>query len=392
MMRSLLLVGGPVLMGGGTTMAQELLPDLHFWRPNNHVYTISVDSAANVAYIGGLFTTLTDPDPPFTTVTRNYVAAIDLATGEPLPWDPNPDYHVHSIVQTPSSVYLGGGFYSVGGQPRTALAAVDKTSGLAQAWNPLVGSPTVLSMAIASGKLFIGGGFLSVNGTPRQYAAAFDLGTGNLTAWNPSPSDYVLAMQAVGSTMYLGGYFNTLAGGLPSPFLAGVDMNFGITLSFVSAPNAPVRAMTTANGRLYLGGEFTALDGVPRNHAAALLGGSLTAWDPAPNAAVSALAKVGAEIAMGGDFLTVGGQAYNSRLVVGNATTGNANSWNSGVGHAVSAIATSGGRLLCGGVFTSVMQFGVSNFASFTPAPALVRVQPRVFLGGMLCERATTNA
>lgn len=378
-MRSAILLSG---LAPRSSFGQDMLPELNMWRPNNHVYCIDVDSANNVAYIGGLFTSLTDPDPPFTTVARNYAAAIDLTTGEPLPWNPNPDYSVFCIAHTTTAVYIAGNFDIAGGQPRTNLAAVNKTSGSALPWDPGLGVGPVRAMTIAAGKLFVGGHFIQVAGTYRPHAAAFDLSTGNLTDWNPEPSDIVLAFQAMGNTMYMGGYFTTLAGGLPSPFLAGVDMEYGTTPSYVAAPNAVVRALATSNGRLYLGGDFTEVDGEPRSNAAALLGGSLTGWLPQPNASVNALVGIGGQVVIGGNFITAGGQSYISRLVVVDGVTGTATAWNPGVNGGITTVAASGGRILAGGVFSTAMLFEHRNLVSFTPAPPLVRVQPKVFLGG----------
>ena len=104
-----------------TSSGQNMLPELNMWRPNNRVYCIDVDSANNVAYIGGLFTSLTDPDPPFTTVARNRVAAIDLATGEPLPWNPNSNAGVLSIAHTTAAVYIAGDFQNIGAVSYTHL-------------------------------------------------------------------------------------------------------------------------------------------------------------------------------------------------------------------------------------------------------------------------------
>ncbi|HRO98798.1 MAG TPA: hypothetical protein PLN54_05135, partial [Flavobacteriales bacterium] len=156
-MRSAILLSG---LAPRSSFGQDMLPELNMWRPNNHVYCIDVDSANNVAYIGGLFTSLTDPDPPFTTVARNYAAAIDLTTGEPLPWNPNPDYSVFCIAHTTTAVYIAGNFDIAGGQPRTNLAAVNKTSGSALPWDPGLGVGPVRAMTIAAGKLFVGGHFI----------------------------------------------------------------------------------------------------------------------------------------------------------------------------------------------------------------------------------------
>jgi len=365
-----------------SSFGQDMLPELNMWRPNNTVYSIAVDSANNVAYIGGLFTSLTDPDPPFTTVTRNYAAAIDLTTGEPLPWNPAPDNSVMCMALTETAIYLGGDFYNAGGQPRSRVAAVDKVTGTALAWSTGNIDGPVRAMAIASSKLFIGGNFFFVASATRPYVAAFSLATGALDGWNPQPSNLVLALQPIGSTMYMGGHFTTLNNGLPSPYLAGVDMGSGTSLMSVDAPNGIVRALTTANNRLYLGGDFTEVGGLPRNRAAALVGGSLTSWNPAPSNSVHALVKVGSQIGIGGAFLSAGGQSYNSRLVVVNNTNGTATTWNPGVDQDVFALASSGGRIIAGGWLNRSMQFDTPRLTSFIPAPPLVRVQPRIHLDG----------
>ena len=57
-------------------------------------------------------------------VTRNGAAAINLANGSVLPWNPNVNGTVMSLVVSGKTVVLGGSFTQVGNQTHTRLAAV----------------------------------------------------------------------------------------------------------------------------------------------------------------------------------------------------------------------------------------------------------------------------
>ena len=66
---------------------------------------------------------------------RNHAAAID-AFANVLPWDPNTDGTVAKLAVAGSTVYAGGFFTTMSGQPRTMLAAIDRDQRQATAWNP----------------------------------------------------------------------------------------------------------------------------------------------------------------------------------------------------------------------------------------------------------------
>jgi trimeric autotransporter adhesin len=110
--------------------------------------------------------------------------------------------------------------------------------------------------------------------------------------------------------------------------------------------------------RIYLGGEFTHVDGVPRNHLAAIdaTTGELTDWNPGANGKVFSLASSadGTRIYAGGAFTAVGGLTRN-RLAAIDATTDAVDlGFKSATDKAVRAIAVSGNRLYIGGDFTAV--------------------------------------
>src|SRR5712691_8786414 len=92
------------------------------WQTNGRVRTIVY--SGGVIYLGGEFTQVRPPGTGGTPVARNHLAALDEATGQLLPWNPNADGIVWSLDLAGSTVYLGGEFQNVGGATRPFAAAV----------------------------------------------------------------------------------------------------------------------------------------------------------------------------------------------------------------------------------------------------------------------------
>jgi trimeric autotransporter adhesin len=153
-------------------------------------------------------------------------------------------------------------------------------------------------------------------------------------------------------------------------FVCGVA--FAGPLSPVADTGSPdtdgrVSAILVSGDKVYLGGSFTHVDGVERNHLAALdaTTGELTDWNPNTNNNVLALAASadGTRIYAGGQFTTVG-DATQKRLVSLDATTGAVNTaFKIGLGAPVRSIAVSGNSLYIGGDFTSVQGKSRSRLA-----------------------------
>jgi trimeric autotransporter adhesin len=119
-----------------------------------------------------------------------------------------------------------------------------------------------------------------------------------------------------------------------------------------------VSAVVVSGGKVYLGGYFTHVDGVARNHLAAVdaATGQLTSWDPNANDAVRALAisADGTRLYAGGAFTSVGG-VVRTRLAAINASSGAVDpSWTPRANDGVRAIAVRGNSVYVGGKFTAV--------------------------------------
>jgi hypothetical protein len=121
-----------------------------------------------------------------------------------------------------STVYAGGEFDSIGGRPRNYIAALDAASGAATAWNP---NPNlegyVWSLAVSGSTIYAGGRFTNIGGQPRNFVAALDAASGAATAWDPNANRFVYALGVSGSTVYAGGDFKFI-GGHYQPHVAAI--------------------------------------------------------------------------------------------------------------------------------------------------------------------------
>jgi hypothetical protein len=111
-----------------------------------------------------------------------------------------------------STVYAGGDFSSIGGQPRNGLAALDATTGNASSWNPNAthsgGVGAVHALSFSGSTVYVGGGFDHIGGQPRNNLAAVDATSGAATSWNPMPNDEVRALEfGPDGSLWVGGRF-----------------------------------------------------------------------------------------------------------------------------------------------------------------------------------------
>jgi hypothetical protein len=204
------------------------------WQTNGRVTTITV--SGSTAYIGGKFTSLRPAGAPAGTgeVTRNHAAAIDLTTGNLLPWNPNVNGVVSAIYVNGNNIYLGGSFGTVGGVNRKRVAAVNASSGTLntafRVRNPTLDAE-VRAIELSNGHLYLGGAFT----LPRAYSGAFDPGSGAFQpGWTPVTDGPVNALvtTADGSNhIVIGGAFNTL-NSVSSSAIGAVDPNSGASVTW----------------------------------------------------------------------------------------------------------------------------------------------------------------
>ena len=226
------------------------------WNPNadSTVYSLLVNGST--VYAGGGFTSIGGQ-------SRSGIAALDATTGNALVWTPNAIgsftgiafclhdfFHcfsahyspaVYSIALSGTTVFIGGDF-SLDGQTRSCIAALDATTGNALAWNPNVYDPPlvfgdttyyadfVYSLAVSGTTVYAGGDFKTIGGQSRNYIAALDTRTGNATVWNPNASVCygcapvpVYSLVTSGTTIYAGGNSTSIGQGVGHPYFAQFD-------------------------------------------------------------------------------------------------------------------------------------------------------------------------
>lgn len=346
--------------------------------PNGTVSAIGVSASA--VYLGGLFSSLGG-------VVRHSLAAINAADGTATPWDPNPvglnggNATINALTVSGSTVYVGGFFTAIGGQPRGNIAAISAVDGTATAWNP-TSDGVVSAIALSGPVVYVGGSFINIGGQQRIFLAAINAADGTATAWDPSPNSSITAIAVSGDLVYVGGMFGNV-GGQPRRALAALNAADGSATRW--DPNlgpglfgAYVYALVPSGATIYAGGYFVSVQGVPRNNIAGINAGDGTPTSFDPNAsdssgdsdgAVAALAVDGSTVYAGGYFNMIGGQPRG--LLAGlNAGDGNATSFNpnaSGVAVYALAVATDG-TLYVGGSFPTFELAYQRGFASFSPA------------------------
>jgi hypothetical protein len=352
--------------------------------------SLSVDYAANALalgpsnalYVGGFFYSLAMP--------TGHSARFDASGARDEAW-PDVDGTVFATVgDGAGGWFIGGDFSHVAGQPRAGLAHIDANGVLDPSWAPAAKGRVlgrVLALSLVGDTLYLGGSFMAIDGQPRAGLAALDTFSGHLRAWAPNPHTAVYALAAAAGKIYVGG------GGYHEPYLAAFDAASGApsswrpTLTRCDTTENHVSTLTVARGMLYVGGLFCTIDGRDRACIAAFdtATGALTSWNPAGYddtwGAVDAIAVTGDTVYLGGYFARMGG-ARRARLAAVDAQTGRALAWRADVrgggvpgtgAGGVLALAAAGDRLYVGGVFTSLAGQRRANLGAVsatTGAPA----------------------
>jgi trimeric autotransporter adhesin len=220
--------------------------DLLAWNPNSNNTITSLLATDDVVYAGGNFNNIGGEDISF-------LAAIDALTGLATSWNPQANSTVSAMQLSGTTLYCGGSFTGLGGAARNFLGAVNTTSGLATTFNPggVGANQVVSSLALNGSTLYVGGAFSALGGQPRNFLGAVTTG-GAVTAWNPGPNQAIFDLASSGDLVFAVGDFTTFTSSFnrngaaalsttPPGFATGWDPNLnGTGTSVVILPDGVV--------------------------------------------------------------------------------------------------------------------------------------------------------
>ena len=203
--------------------------------------------SASLLYVGGTFTHVGGQP-------RSRIGALDATTGLATAWQPNADSTVRMLVTGGSVVYAGGDFSHVGGADHMRVAALDSATGNAAPWDlhAMGQGQNVYGLALHGPTLYVGGNFTEIGGQPRRNLAALDAATGNATAWNHDfyKSTYAIVVgDARGGTVYVGGGEDSEQG------LLALDGVTGAAASWHPRIYSSVYSLVTDGTYVYAGGQ-----------------------------------------------------------------------------------------------------------------------------------------
>jgi len=244
---------------------------LQSWDPSlgaNSYGVLDIALYGNSVYVGGDITSVGID-------SRAYLAEIDKTTGAATAWNPSlsgGSSGVKAVEVTADTVYASGDFSTVGVDSRNKLAAIDRTTGAATAWDPNMsgGFSAVNGLAIGTSTIFVGGDFTNIGGQSRNMVAEIDLSTGNATAWNANATSGMGGITKIAvstSTVYLAGGFSGI-GGQSYAKLAAVDRYSGLAVANWN-PYLGIGGLDGANtilsfgSSLIVGGSFSRLGTLP---------------------------------------------------------------------------------------------------------------------------------
>lgn len=233
--------------------------------PNADQAVMTISGNSSGVYVGGTFLSAGG-------VTRNRLAALSYTTGQPTAWNPNvTNGNVAELFQNDTLIYIGGTFRNVGAQSRYHLAAISKETGLPTAWNPSAddgnssSTDRVMALAQMGDTLFVGGQFTMMNGQPHQSLAAFRFSTGELLSWQPVFENYatVLDIARMGSRLYVSGLFDSI-GGQPRSLLGSFDLPSGALNDWNPGANSTPHEIYASDSSIFVIGLFDAVNGQPK--------------------------------------------------------------------------------------------------------------------------------
>jgi trimeric autotransporter adhesin len=178
------------------------------WNVPNLGEAFTVEANSQNVFIGGYMF------EPAGGSGRQHLFAIDRNTGALANWSPNPNDRVWALHIANNQLYVGGYFTTTSGQSRIKAGSYSLPSLTLTNWNPTLGNFDIVRTLYSnnSSTIWLGGGFSSVGGVAKKGFSAVNSTTGAvINSPNPTvnayPTNYSISSK--GCFMFIGGDFDT---------------------------------------------------------------------------------------------------------------------------------------------------------------------------------------
>ena len=328
-----ILIGGDftaLAPGGGASVTRNRVARLHangtvdtIFDPNasTTVEELAVQTDGRIL-LGGRFNTLAPNGGA--TVTRNFVARVNVDGTLDASFDPNPNSIPGAIaVQPDGKILVGGAFTALaprGGASiaRDHLVRLNGDGTIDNTFSPNPNSFIRVIALQANGKILIGGGFTSLapnGGTSvfNKYLARLNADGTIDTGVNPAPNDQVftIAVQSDGKFVVGGAFYSTNSfGGQTRDRIARLEADGRIdqTLNLNAVGSVVYAAAVQPDGKIVIGGVFSNIQGATRNNIARLnTDGTVdTSFSPGTNGTIETInIQADGKIVVGGLFTSI---------------------------------------------------------------------------------------
>jgi hypothetical protein len=220
-----------------------------------HTWSASFDSVVNVLKIvngqlnvGGYFNQANGQ-------TRNYLAVLDTAIGNLLPFNPDPNWLVHDFEIWNNQLIVAGGFTEIGGQTRNRLAAFNLSNGTLAPLSQSINNE-VLTIKVDGNKLYLGGMFNSIGASSRNRMAAINLTNNQLENLQINCNDFVYDIETNGSRIFIGGSFDTVNNQRHPAFVV-IDKNSSQIISQDIYTFNSITSISKKSNSLIISGDIT---------------------------------------------------------------------------------------------------------------------------------------
>jgi hypothetical protein len=245
------------------------------WGVNGPVYAVAI--VGDRVFVGGDFSAAVNRDG--TTVRRSNLAAFSLASGRPVGgWVANASGPVFALASSASSLWVGGGFETIGGRTRAHLAKVSTSTGAVDPSFVLHTSGAVRALARSGSQIYAGGDFLYAAEKRHEHVVAADAATGAVDGrFQAAAGGTVRSLDHARGRLYVAGRFQTLNGGVRYGIGAVDSVTGALTGPSFHFPDSPRTSRVTVlsveaspNGRRVYG----AVGGTPKFG----VGNKIAAW------------------------------------------------------------------------------------------------------------------